>query len=290
MPVASVGSAVPSASAETPPRSRRGVFLWEIGKNAPPAERAAELLASWGVGRVFIKSTEGAGGLRVAPLPGPGETLTVPSAHPWMADPPARRWPENASPAVIAAFAHRGIEVWVFGYFYPDRFVDPNGVAWGTLEQQAAMSLGTVNDDVAGVVVDAEAEFDDRGADATRLCTMLRAKLGKKKLAYTSFGWLTAHPRFPFKELDRGCGDAFMPQVYYEAGWPGGALGSLAKMRKDRDALGLTAPIWPIQSNERNPKLSDLQAFFDDAGPDASIFYMHPEGTPQSEAMAQIRF
>ena len=240
---------------------------------------------------MFIKSTEGAGGLRVAGPPEPGQTLEVPSAiHAWMADPPARRWPDNASPANIEAFTKRGIEVWVFGYFYPDKFIDPDGIAWGTLEQEAAMSLATVGDGVAGLVVDAEAEFYDRGADATRLCKMLRAKIGAKKLAYTSFGWLSAQPRFPFKEFDRACGDAFLPQVYWEAGWPGGVTGSLAKMRKDCDTLGLTAPVWPIQSNERNPSSDNLQKFFEDAGPDASLFYLHPDGTKENEAMARLKF
>ena len=185
-------------------------------------------------------------------------------------------------------FLERGIEVWAFGYFYPDAFVDKDGIAWGSLEAQVAMSIATIHPGVAGLVVDAETEFNGRGADASKLCRLLRAKLGDKKLAYSSFGWLSAQRRFPFDAFDKGCGDAFLPQVYYDFGWPGGVSGSLERMRKDVAALKLRAPLWPVQSNERNASVADMTRFFEEAGSDASIFYLHASDTDQTRRMGAL--
>lgn len=260
------------------------MFLWEIGKNGPDAARAAELLAQWGVGRVFIKSSEGAGGVRVDGAPDAGAPAA--SASP----PPSAptRWARNFSRENVAPFLARGIEVWAFGYFYPDRFVDAKGVAWGTLEEQVAASVATLHEGVTGLVVDAESEFVAKGADAKKLCKLLRQKVGKRKLAYTSFGWLSAQRRFPFEAFDAGCGDAFLPQVYWDFGWPGGITKSLERMRADVAARGLEAPVWPVQSNERNATAADLQRFFSEAGPDAGIFYLHPDGTEETRRMGSL--
>jgi hypothetical protein len=190
----------------------------------------------------------------------------------------------------VRPFLERGLEVWAFGYFYPDAFVDKNGISWGSLEAQVAASLATIHPGVTGLVVDAESEFDGKEPDATKLCRLLRAKLGDKKLAYSSFGWLSAQRRFPFKAFDKGCGDAFLPQVYYDFGWPGGVSGSLERMRKDIAGLGLRAPVWPVQSNERNATVADLSRFFEEAGADSSIFYLHVPESEQTRRMGAIRW
>ena len=64
--------------APAPPPSKRGLWIWEFHKKAPRPERSAELAASWGVGRVFIKG--GNGNER-------------------------RRWAENARPENLARYA-----------------------------------------------------------------------------------------------------------------------------------------------------------------------------------------
>lgn len=312
---ASVAPSAPAPSASAPgdaaTTSRRGVFIWDFGRNAPPPERAAELCATWGVKRVFIKNSEGAGGYRVSPPPAPSGAPAVGSAAASAAPPPTtiasagpapttssrvplsptgHHWADNFSADNLRPFVERGIEVWGFGYFYPDDYVDPKGMYWGRLADQVKASIATLTPDVKGIVVDAEAEFYDKHRDAKRLCEMLRADIGDRKLAYTTFGWLTAHPRFPWKEFDDGCGDAFLPQVYYDAGWPGGALGSLEKLDRDIAAKGLKAPVWPIQSNEWNATVANMTLFFDKAGPDASIFYLHKEGTKQTDSMSKLSF
>jgi hypothetical protein len=257
----------PSASgspADPPrPRSKRGLWIWEFGKRAPSAERAAELASSWNVGRVFIKGGNGN---------------------------EQRRWAANAASANLEPFFARGIEVWIFGYFYAPDVADADGRTWGSLEEQVEATLRTVTDRVSGFVVDAEQEFKDRPKDAERLCKLLRARLGKRPLAYTTYGWIRPNRDFPYATFDRHCGDAFLPQVYYAFGWPGGLEASLDRMERDIADLGLTAPVWPIQSNERDPSVADLQRFFDRAGPNASIFHFFPEASAQTARLAQIRF
>jgi hypothetical protein len=242
------------------PTSRRGLWIWDFAKNAPPAERAARLARDAGFHRVFIKAAEGA-----------PDTL-----------PPPSRWARNFSEENVAPFRRAGLEVWAFGYFYPDHFRGPSGVDWGALEDQVDVAVrNAARPGVVGIVVDAEAEFYDRGADATRLCKLLRERF-PGKVAYTSFGWLSAHRRFPFKAFDEGCGDAFLPQVYSTFGWPGGVTFSMQRLTRDAAALGLGAPMWPIQSIERAPPADEIARFFDLAGPDASLFYLQKEGEPST--------
>ncbi len=276
-PPSSAPSAAATASAATAPvlsasapvapgePARRGLFLWELGKNGPPAKRAAELCQSWGVHRVFLKATNGNQGAR---------------------------WSKNASPENIQELTSRGIEVWLFGYFYGEGVADADGRTWGTIAEQADQMLAVVAraPAVTGVIVDAEEEFKGRPDDAKALCTRLRNGLGDKKLGYTSYGWLKPNERFPFKTFDRYCGDVFLPQVYYAFGWPGRVDESLARLRADLDRLALSAPVWEVQSNEKDPSVDEMQRFFEASSKDASIFYMHPEATPQTAKLARLRF
>jgi hypothetical protein len=272
LPPADAESSVPSATASSAattaqpsadaPRAdaRRGVFLWEFGKRGPSAERSAELVAATGARRVFIKGTNGRA---------------------------SARWEGNASPANLAPFATRGLEIWLFGYFYASP--DADGIEWGTIDEQIrAMVKVADRPEVFGVLVDAEVEFKGKAAEAEALCRGLRAALPSKQLAYTTFGWLSPNKTFPYSTFDRYCGDAFLPQVYWAFGWPGGVRASLDRLRKDVAHLGLRAPVWPVQSNERDPAAADLELFFQLAGPDASVFYLHAEGTPQTEKLTRI--
>ena len=258
-----------------PREPKRGLWVWTLGRNGPEAERAAELAASWGVGRVFLKASNG--------------------------DDEAR-WAKNFNPGTIAPFLKRGIEVWAFGYVYGEGVPDASGRTWGTMKAQGdALARVALQEGVSGIVVDAEIELVGRPDDAARLCAMLRARIadherraglapGSVLLAYTTFGWLDAHPGFPYEAFDAGCGDAFLPQVYYAFGWPGGVEGSLERMRDQIRRRGLRAPVWPIQSNERDPDVDRLQRFFELAGPDASVFYLHLEGSPQNEKLGLLEW
>lgn len=258
---------LPSASAapEPPPRPRteravrRGLWIWEFEKNGPSAERAAALADQWGVARVFVKS--GNGNAR-------------------------GRWGRNFRRENLAPFQRRGIEVWAFAYFYGDDRPDERGTKWGTLDDQvAAVGDSTDQPGVAGLIVDAEHEFKKRPEDAKKLCALLRKRLPSMKIGYTSYGWVDRHKKFPFREFDQGCGDVFLPQVYFSEGWPGGPDESLDRLRAGAKKLGLKAPMWPIQSNEPNPDVGVMQRFFDLAGPDASVWYLSREDdtTPEKK-------
>ncbi len=256
-------SAAPSGSASPSLAAERGLWIWELGVNGPPAERAAELAASWGVRRVFLKSGNGA----------------------------ARgRWARNFGPENRAAFARRGIEVWAFAYVYGEGVADLDGRTWGTVDEQIdAVADATVHDGVAGLVVDAEIELVGRADDARRFCEGLRARLGPtRKLAYTTFGWIQKWRSFPFEDFDRGCGDAFLPQVYFAEGWPGGVEASLERLAAGIAARGLRAPVWPVQTNMPNPDVTVMRSFFAAAGPRSSVFFLHPEGTEQTRRLALL--
>jgi hypothetical protein len=262
-------SASATATASAPvvtssPRGRRGLWIWEFGKKAPDAARAAELAASWGVGRVFVKANNGDQG---------------------------PRWASNASAANLSPFLARGIEVWLFGYFYPPGVADQDGRTWGDLDAQVAAALALADaPGVQGFVVDAEEEFKGHAADAESLCRKLRAKLGSKKLAYTTYGWISPNRSFPYATFDAHCGDAFLPQVYYAFGWPGDVDGSLDRLEKELAPMKLRAPVWPVQSNERAPSADRMNAFFARSGPDASIFHFHGEDSAQTRELARVRF
>lgn len=260
----SASSTVPVSNVETSAALRRGLWLWEFERNAPTAERSAELAAQWGVRRVFIKGSNGDLG---------------------------PRWWKNASAENIERFTSRGIEVWLFGYFYAPDVPDADGRTWGTIREQTdAMMRVASAPGVTGVVVDAEEEFKGRPNEAVALCKALRARLEGKSLAYTSYGWLSPHKKFPFRELDRHCGDAFLPQVYYAFGWPGDVAGSLDRLEKEARALGLVAPLWPVQSNERDPSVERMKTFFDRVGPNGSVFYLHKDGSAQNEKLSKLQW
>jgi len=263
-PSASASASGTDSVAGTEPRHRRGLWIWEFGKNAPLAPRAAELAKLWGVHRVFIKGSNGNQG---------------------------PRWAKNASPENIAAFAEKGIEVWLFGYFYAPDIADADGRTWGSIDEQVAMMLEVAKaPGVTGVIVDAEEEFKERAAAGKELCTKLRAGLRGKRLGYTTFGWLSPNKKFPYATFDRHCGDAFLPQVYYAFGWPGGVVGSLDRLEKDLAAMKLKAPVWPVQSNEKDPSVATMVDFFAKTSSDASIFYFFPEGSPQTQKLSRLRF
>lgn len=255
-------SAVPTGSSSL---HRHGMWVWEFDQRAPSAEQTAKEFEAWGVKRVFIKSGNGN---------------------------ESNRWSKNARADSLKQFVQRGIEVWTFAYFYPDNQPDSKGTHWGTLDDQISVVLkNSLGEGVSGLVVDAEAEFEGRPTEARHLCTQLRQKMpATKKLAYTSFGWLSRHTRFPYREMDESCSDAFLPQVYWAFGWPGGLRESLERLSIDVKKLGLKAPVWPIASNEPDPPVEQLTQFLLLAGPNASVFHTFPSNSSQHTHLSLIQW
>lgn len=173
-----------------------------------------------------------------------------------------RYTPEN-----VAAFTSLGIKV--FGWPY----VTPNNIP-GSIDaiEKAALIPGT-----SGIIIDAEVEFEgNHAAAALALCDGLRQRVPGLWLGYTSFGWVSYHATFPFSTFDQHCGDAFFPQVYWSdrgVTQTKGYQESLANIT----AAKLAAPVWMIQSNDDTPSgtapsTTDLNAFFDTAGPLTSLW------------------
>jgi hypothetical protein len=74
-----------------------------------------------------------------------------------------------------------------------------------------------------GYVLDPESEYKGRGASASIFMRELRKVFPDLPVALCSFRYPSYHPTFPWSEflafLDKGRGDAHMPQVYWEADW-----------------------------------------------------------------------
>ena len=106
-------------------------------------------------------------------------------------------------PDAVAAFNAVGIQVWGWGYVYG---YDPDG--------EAAAAVKRVNDlDLAGWIIDAEAEYKDKSAQAALYMGALRTRIPHTPLAICSFRFPDLHPEFPWKYFLTA--DINMPQVYW---------------------------------------------------------------------------
>lgn len=171
-------------------------------------------------------------------------------------------WKFQCSPALIAAFQTRGIEVYGWGYHFDRRSRIDVGAEVAVVQEALASGL-------AGYVLDVEGEVKDPATHAplSALLDGLRAGMGTRPLGYTSFGHPGKHTGVPFRLLDDKVDLAF-PQIYYE---------KFSFGRDDEDevqaclrahaALGLTRPILPIWSSEsdaaRPASVSSLQSYLD---------------------------
>ena len=214
----------------------KGVWIETFGVSAPAADAVAARAETLGVGFVVIKS---------------GEDYLVHQ--------------ENLDAGVAAAFESRGI--WVFAW---------NRVRPGDVTTKGALIAAQGNiEGVRGVIVDVQSEWEtaSAAAEATALCDTIRAGLDDgKKLGFSSFGWIDNHPALPYQALDAGCGDLHLPRVFWKS-WGVAPEAGLAKAVDGAAALGLTAPLWPVQDNQQGaPDAAGLNAFFAAGGPTASLW------------------
>jgi hypothetical protein len=219
----------------------KGIWIWYFDYVGMTAAQAADKAKSAGIGYVLIKS--GQDGMF---------------------------WTTRYTAAAVKEFTSRGILVLAWPYLTP---ADVQGDIATAV--QAAAVPGT-----SGVVLDVEVEWEgNHAAEAQALCDGIRAKAPGIWLGYTSFGWAALHATFPFAAFDKHCGDGAFPQVYYSdrgVAWDGtkGLADALAQYK----AAGLTAPVWPIQSNDdvakttAGPTVAELNGFFDAAGPTSSLW------------------
>lgn len=209
----------------------KGIWIWTFDQNGPSVKDAVALAEQVGIGFVLIKS---------------GEDTTSYSQF---------------TLKNVAPFVARGIEVYGWPYVRP-----------GNLDAKAAAIAAQASvPGTSGIILDVETEFVGHASDATALCRGIRQRVPRVFLGYTTFGWVDYHLDFPYAQFDQQCGDAFLPQSYWDL-WTTGPTGGLMKGREDYRKHGWTAPVWPIQDNYDGATVDGLNAFFDAAGPRASLW------------------
>ena len=181
-------------------------------------------------------------------------------------------WTTRYTASAVHEFTSRGMRVLAWPYITP---------AGGTPAIDAAVAAAKVPG-TDGLVLDVEVEWEqggDHSAEVKTLCEGIRAKVPGVWLGYTSFGWVGFHSGFPFRAFDTYCGDSAWPQVYYSdrgVSWDGAS--GLSQAKSMYKAAGLTAPFWPIQSNDdvynttSSPTSAELNGFFDQAGAYSSLW------------------
>jgi hypothetical protein len=190
----------------------------------------------------------------------------------------------NFSASNVAEFTSRGIEVYGWPYVRP-----------GNIAAKVAAAVKSMNvPGVTGLVLDVEGEWESttgaHDADAIALCDGIRAGAPGKFLGYTTFGWVGYHTDFPFAQFDQHCGDAFLPQTYWDE-WSTGPVGGLNKAVQGAATLGLSAPIWAIQDNYGGATVADMNTFFDAAGARSSLWrYPNPSDTSLLAALGQLHW
>lgn len=257
--VAPAGTADHCKSDPSSTPTGKGVWVWMFNTTSPSPATVAKEAADLGVGFVLIKS---------------GENDSF--------------FDSNFNETIVQEFTSRGIRV----YGWP--WIDPGNTATRVkLAAQAANVPG-----VEGIVLDVESKWESSSGaykdDAIALCDGIRAAAPGKFLGFSSFGWISYHTIFPFKEFDQHCGDAHLPQTYYVF-WSITPTQAYQQAVQQAGDLGLTAPIWAVQQNygEGNPDatVAEMNEFFDAAGPNSSLFrWPNPGDTSIRNAMNSLHW
>ncbi len=251
--VASTGTADACKPPPVTGKLGKGVWVWKFDTEAPSAQQVAIDAQTMGIGFVLIKT---------------GQDLSS--------------YDTNFNAAIVQEFTSRGIEVYGWPYVTPG-----NNAAKAAVIAKAAKIPG-----VSGIILDVEVEFVGHDLDATELCDAIRQQAPGVFLGYTSFGWISKHLDFPYEAFDQACGDAFLPQTYWDL-WPTSTTPTKTVTTAQTDAanLGLKAPIWAAQDNEQDPAVTGLKQFFTAAGPRASLWrWPNSDTDPQFAKMQQLNW
>lgn len=133
--------------------------------------------------------------------------------------------------AAVSALKSAGIKVWGWHYVYGE---DPEG--------EAAIAVKrTLMFDLDGYIIDAEGEYKNRRAQASKYMQLLRGGLAKP-LAICTYRYPNYHGTFPFKEF-ASC-DINMPQVYWMGAQNAGQ--QLRRTKYEYDRIGYRMPMVPV--------------------------------------------
>ena len=214
----------------------KGFFIWRVPNTEGGNPQAiANLAVASGFAHIVIKIADGAYSYNVDKTSGNDMAL-----------------------AVVQALQAENIECWGWHYVYGD---DPLGEARKAIQRVKDLNL-------AGYVIDAEAEYKKPGKDAAARSYMsaIRTALPSLPIALCSYRFPTYHPNFPWKAFLEKC-DLNMPQVYWvEAHNPASQLDRCIREFK---AMTPFRPILPtgIACNEGgwSPTESDATQFLNSA-------------------------
>jgi hypothetical protein len=245
-----------------PLRPGFGVHIWTFGEHADPPEVVAARAAQLGVSFVLIKAGED-----------------------------DRFWDWNLNPSMVSLFNAVGVDVYAWFYVRPGNI----GPKVDAIARQSNLP------GVKGMLLDVEWEWFGYGADAVALCQGIRQRTPGKFLGYTAeFNYPDANTqlgtpvyfsRFPWREFDSNCGDAFLPQVYWDEFYDNRDIRAAWSFTvQGARSLGLKAPIWPIQDFDDNASVADLDAFFQLTGPGASLWRWPDPGSPLLQTVEQINW
>lgn len=125
---------------------------------------------------------------------------------------------DQVTPAIVNELNAEGINVylWHYAYFgWLPGTVHGDTWKWTTKDEVSAVSqmLTQAGPNIAGFIVDAEAETEGRANEATDYGNGVQARLGGIFFAYAPLPVIDYHTQLPYVQLNAVC-DAVMPQLY----------------------------------------------------------------------------
>lgn len=162
----------------------KGMYLWKIAQaEGGSPEAIAETAKAAGLSHVLVKIADGDDYYNIDPSTG-----------------------KDLAGPLIKALNSQGIAAWGWHYVYG---YDPIKEADAAINRIRSL-------DLAGYVIDAEAEYKQAGKDvaARQFMNRLRAALPNYPIALSSYRYPSYHPNFPWKAFLEKV-DLNMPQVYW---------------------------------------------------------------------------
>jgi hypothetical protein len=181
--VAAIWSALPAAQAAAHratgnPLARRAMWIWELGYTS--GGNVSQIIAAahqYGVGTVFLKSSDGTG-----------------------------FWSSQFNPALVSALHAGGLRVCAWQYVYGNHPIT-----------EAYRGAEAVRDGADCLIIDAESEYEGKYVSAQSYIRRLRTLVGYRyQLALAGFPYIDYHPGFPYSVfLGPGGAQANVPQMYW---------------------------------------------------------------------------
>ena len=238
-------------------QNKLGAWIFLIDETGYTHSQMAAKLQQMGVKRVFIKTADG------------GNSCN------W--------FPDACWESTVNAYKSRGIEPWAWSYNYPGNNYD---------QAQALIEAARLG--YEGYVVDIEVEFDGTSTSLRNLMSAFydaKTKAINDGLANQDFilgatTWGNPSDHSMRVDIIDDYVDVHMPQTYLEV-WGDSYMQNPKRWIEAGNCeyrnMGAEKPIWHIVSAEHNQiSSSTLNAFFKNAGPNASLWRVPGGGVSQA--------